>query len=261
MAKLIQAKLFPGNIQRVRAVMQRLMNQLGEDGWYSSDGYRLIFGEYPYMEGGYYPPASPNDPWKRTFSAFHWKSERDDTTRKSSIQRPPTRASWHVLWWCTSSMRPEYHPTKGLFSAGIEAYEEADNRTYLHFLDGYDPSEPLPPKLQIGAAFVEFCEWVIGEVSPAQVEQPASSQDAQTSVGGIDHIELLRLLTKRFNEGELRTLCFGLDIHYDNLPGESKTDKARELIEYLARREQTYKLIEVGKRQRDDVPWSEVITG
>jgi hypothetical protein len=64
-------------------------------------------------------------------------------------------------------MRPAYDPAKGIYSAGIEAYEEADNHTQVEFLDGYDPEWPLRPSLEIGAPFVEFCDWVLQELRAA----------------------------------------------------------------------------------------------
>ena len=47
---------------------------------------------------------------------------------------------------------------------------------------------------------------------------------------------LRQILAERFNEGELRTLCFDLGIDYENLPGQGKADKARELVAYFQRR-------------------------
>ena len=46
--------------------------------------------------------------------------------------------------------------------------------------------------------------------------------------------QLHRMLMS-FDTSELRTLCFDLDVDYDNLPGEGKMDKARELVMYLRR--------------------------
>jgi hypothetical protein len=41
-------------------------------------------------------------------------------------------------------------------------------------------------------------------------------------------INLRQILTERFDESELRTLCFDLGIDYDDLPGSGKVDKARD---------------------------------
>jgi hypothetical protein len=67
--------------------------------------------------------------------------------------------------------------------------------------------------------------------------------------------ELRKLLAARFNTGELRTLCFDLGVDYEDLPGESKADKARELVSYCERRDCLDKLVQIGRQLRPDVPW------
>ena len=69
--------------------------------------------------------------------------------------------------------------------------------------------------------------------------------------------QLRQVLTTRFDAGELRTLCFDLGVDYDDLPGEGKASRARELVGYLARRDRIADLIRVGKRLRPDIPWPE----
>jgi hypothetical protein len=66
---------------------------------------------------------------------------------------------------------------------------------------------------------------------------------------------LRQILAERFDEGELRTLCFDLGIEYDDLPGKGRADKARELVAYLERRDRIPDLIEIGERIRPDVSW------
>lgn len=67
--------------------------------------------------------------------------------------------------------------------------------------------------------------------------------------------KLRQLLSTHFNEGELRTLCFDLNMEYDDLIGAGPADKARELISYLERHSRIDELLVVGKRVRPDVPW------
>lgn len=74
------------------------------------------------------------------------------------------------------------------------------------------------------------------------------------------HHQLLRrelrcLIVERFNEVELKNLCFELGIDYEILNGVGKLDKARELITYLERRERLDRLLIVGTQMRPDVPW------
>lgn len=60
-----------------------------------------------------------------------------------------------------------------------------------------------------------------------------------------------------FDDGELRTLCFDLGIDYDNLPGDSKTDKARELVGYCERRGRVVALYEAIYRYRPNAFWKD----
>ncbi len=46
---------------------------------------------------------------------------------------------------------------------------------------------------------------------------------------------LFRLIITDFDEGELRKLCFYLGIDYENLPGQTRVDKVRELVYYMDR--------------------------
>ena len=48
-----------------------------------------------------------------------------------------------------------------------------------------------------------------------------------------------------------------LGIDYDDLPGEGKAAKARELIEYLDRRDRIRQLVIVGRELRPDISWSD----
>ena len=53
----------------------------------------------------------------------------------------------------------------------------------------------------------------------------------------IDHIGLFHLLNDKFNKEEIKTISFEFKIDYDDLAGDSKQAKARELILYLKRRD------------------------
>ena len=87
--------------------------------------------------------------------------------------------------------------------------------------------------------------------------------DTQVALAGpqrqmLEHeqlIQLRQLLVTHFDEGELRTLCFDLDVDYDSLPGEGKANKARELVSYLQRHARLPDLVQIGRKIRSDVPW------
>ena len=117
MPTLILTKIFPGDAQQFRASMMRLINNLGREGWLSSDHRRLVFGEYPYMNFSYFVPAHRDVPYRETFSAPVWKPDVDEVV--SEITRPQTRASWQVYEWNKASMRYNCHPTEGMYSVGM----------------------------------------------------------------------------------------------------------------------------------------------
>jgi hypothetical protein len=71
--------------------------------------------------------------------------------------------------------------------------------------------------------------------------------------------ELRAILTERFSDSELQTLCFDLDVGYDELPGSNKADKARELVAYLERRGRIADIGAVGRRLRPDVSWDDLM--
>jgi regulation of enolase protein 1 (concanavalin A-like superfamily) len=68
-------------------------------------------------------------------------------------------------------------------------------------------------------------------------------------------VELYHKLDKHFDQSELRGLAFQLNIDFDNLPGESKMDKARELVQYLERRNRISELVALCLEQRPSVNW------
>ena len=66
-----------------------------------------------------------------------------------------------------------------------------------------------------------------------------------------EHLNTLHdILAARFDEEELRTLCFKLGVDYDSLPAKGKGGKVRELITRLDRRNVIPTLVETGKQSR-----------
>jgi hypothetical protein len=60
--------------------------------------------------------------------------------------------------------------------------------------------------------------------------RPRSSRDDRNPLG-----QWLDILKDYFDDEEMRTLCFKLNVEYDDLPSHGKEGKARDLCEYLAR--------------------------
>ena len=68
-------------------------------------------------------------------------------------------------------------------------------------------------------------------------------------------VRLRQTLVERFDEEELRTLCYDLGIDFESLPAEGRAGKARELVAYLERRQRLGDLARVGEALRPDIPW------
>ena len=85
------------------------------------------------------------------------------------------------------------------------------------------------------------------------------SNSSQPEFDTSHYQKLLEVLSTRFDKQELKNLCFNLNIDFDNLPGEAKVDKARELLTYIIRRNEIDELLAIGKRLRQDINWTEVI--
>jgi hypothetical protein len=77
---------------------------------------------------------------------------------------------------------------------------------------------------------------------------PASLRTGTTDV--TDPVALRELIANSYNLEEIRTLCSDLAVDYDDLGGEGKTAKARELIAYLRRRNRLDDLIGYLRKDR-----------
>lgn len=66
---------------------------------------------------------------------------------------------------------------------------------------------------------------------------------------------LRRLLTERFSDDDLRNLCFDLGVDYEDLPGEAKGGKVRELLLHLDNRDCIDDLIDAVQKERPGVSW------
>jgi hypothetical protein len=71
----------------------------------------------------------------------------------------------------------------------------------------------------------------------------------------VDRATLRHILVNHFDDGELRDLCFDLDIAYAGLPGECTRDKARELIAFCERRGLWPELVGAAHEARPRAPW------
>ena len=67
-----------------------------------------------------------------------------------------------------------------------------------------------------------------------------------------DKLKLYEFILDHYSLGELKDLCFYLNVVYDDLDGGARKDKARELVEYMARRRRLDDLRAVLGQQRPE---------
>jgi tetratricopeptide (TPR) repeat protein len=118
---------------------------------------------------------------------------------------------------------------------------------------------PLPDQAQAATELLREID---------QVRKPARAAVQRVQVAvllsdspKVNPVKLRRLLNKHFNINELRDLCFDLRVDFEDLPGETRGDKVRELVAYLERRGRLLDLVEIGKQLRPDVPWGDALVG
>ncbi len=107
------------------------------------------------------------------------------------------------------------------------------------------PSEQQPPSHEASAD-------IAGD---AEVVQSVSLATSRFSAPLGSPAALRQTLTDLFDDGELRTLCFDLGIGYDDLPGQSKADKARELVAYVNRHGRLADLLATCRELRPKAAW------
>ena len=71
--------------------------------------------------------------------------------------------------------------------------------------------------------------------------------------------ELRKLFARRFSKDELCTLCFDLNIPYEDFP-DSASGLAREMLVYCEKRDKVVELIEAAREMRPDIDWPAYLT-
>ena len=66
-------------------------------------------------------------------------------------------------------------------------------------------------------------------------------------------IEIHEKLMRHFSEGDLRQLCFALNVDYDNLPGRSRRGKARELVLFFEKQGRLPELVAACRKERPSI--------
>jgi hypothetical protein len=89
-------------------------------------------------------------------------------------------------------------------------------------------------------------------VEPVPATATTQPEDARLALRKL----LMCNLDERSSEEDLKQLCFELGgCEYDNLPGTTKSDKARELIAFLETRNRIADLLNLGREKRPELQW------
>ena len=67
--------------------------------------------------------------------------------------------------------------------------------------------------------------------------------------------EIRQLLTERLDVTDIRTLCFDVDLEFENLSGQNKQEKVIDLLAHFERRQQLDYLLRAVKSMRPDLPF------
>ncbi len=101
----------------------------------------------------------------------------------------------------------------------------------------------------VGKDIIQTVHNVPGELTEAD----KLNLDSALSGLNVDSVQMRQVLTEKFNDQEVRNLCFDLAVDYDDLPGLAKGDKARELILFCVRHDRLQELVELCRRLRPSV--------
>ena len=90
--------------------------------------------------------------------------------------------------------------------------------------------------------------------------QDLESDEDQINSSAIlsSHMKLYKQLDAYFGEEDIKSLCFELEIDYDNLPALGKSNKIRELIILVARNNSVDQLIGVCQTSRPKINWDQL---
>jgi hypothetical protein len=217
---------------------------------------------------------SQNDS-SRFEAAVHALSSFELLDLAEDVKRTATKLPFLGAW--NSDLREEVETilnrAYSLDSVSSTVMREIEDLASLLSFVELDPHTASPrsighqPKLQFGGStalrqFDIYLGYNRNDTSAA-IELAQKLEDYGFSVWKVsrdDHaVKLRRAIAERFDLEELRTLCFDLKIDYDNLPGEGKSNRARELVAFLNRCNRIPDLISYGKQHRPDVVWGDLL--
>lgn len=108
----------------------------------------------------------------------------------------------------------------------------------------------LEPVWAIIVAELRRQGWKIEELNPDTANHQPVHAAATSQPPITNKVELSKLIRRHYDLGEFKSLCFELQVAYDDLPGETLTNRVEALVEYLDRRGRVQELLKLIKQQR-----------
>jgi hypothetical protein len=146
------------------------------------------------------------------------------------------------------------HPLLVIVENGLK-YEGLLEKGYDWYVKGIDLDDDLMADREFLGVFADWKR----RVESYHQQKVKKSLYTSPMEEGIAPRELLirlrRILTDRFDEGELEVLCYDLNIPYEELPGDKMSVKAMRLIRKLEQTNRIDELIGLGKGMRPDISW------
>jgi hypothetical protein len=99
-----------------------------------------------------------------------------------------------------------------------------------------------------------ICAALLAEIGAArrQSANPSQAQQPKTAATMPRPAELRDRIAQSFNLTELRDVCYDLDVNFEDLGGEGLKAKARELVQFMERRQRLPELLNALKAQRPE---------
>lgn len=120
----------------------------------------------------------------------------------------------------------------------------------------------LPIPIYITTSYYNFIESTLQRVRKTPQSDSCNWLDTQrepVNSNTSNPLPTLRqLMLQYFNTSELQDICFQLDVDFETLEGSGKSNKARELISHMQRRNRILDLIDIGKQLRPHLDWPKI---
>lgn len=106
---------------------------------------------------------------------------------------------------------------------------------------------------------VNLFHHVFGRLNKLELWQPQTTTTDLKASNTNKRTATVFLIKKHFSLEELQSLCFDLDIEFDDLPGNNFSRRAEELVDYCDRHSKFNQLLTACRQKRPKAPWTAVL--